>query len=113
MIQLYHNPRCGKSREAVQWLEDKGIEFEIIRYMDEDLTFDEVDELVALAGFNTIDLIRTQEKVWKEEFADKDLDDNELIYAIIEYPQLLQRPIAIHGDRGVIARPAEKISEIL
>jgi len=113
MIQLYHNPRCGKSREAVQWLEDKGIEFEIIRYMDEDLTFDEVDELVALAGFNTIDLIRTQEKVWKEEFADKDLDDNELIYAIIEYPQLLQRPIAINGDRGVIARPAEKISEIL
>ena len=113
MIQVYHNPRCSKSREALKWLDDRQISYEVIKYMDEPMTFDEVDELVALAGFHTLDLIRTNEKIWKEEFADKELDDNELIYAIIEYPQLLQRPIVINGDKGVIARPAEKIQEIL
>lgn len=115
MLIVYHNPRCGKSREALKWLDEHGILYQIKKYLDEPLTFDEVENLVQLAGFHTVDIIRTNEKIWKEKYADLDLDNNELIYAIIEEPILLQRPIVYNPekDEAVIARPAEKIKEIL
>lgn len=115
MLVVYHNPRCGKSREALKWLDEREIPYQIKRYLDEPLTFDEVEKLVELAGFHTIDIIRTNEQIWKDKYAALELDDNELIYAIIEDPILLQRPIVYNPvkDLAVIARPADKIQDIL
>lgn len=115
MIIVYHNPRCAKSREALKWLDERGISYVIKKYLEEPLTFEEVENLVDLAGFHTVDIIRTNEKIWKEKYAELDLDNNELIYAIIEDPVLLQRPI-VHNtnkDLAVIARPADRIQEVL
>ncbi|MFN3951855.1 MAG: ArsC/Spx/MgsR family protein [Thermaurantimonas sp.] len=115
MLIVYHNPRCGKSREALKWLDERGISYSVKKYLDEPLTFEEVENLVDLAGFHTIDIIRTNEKVWKEKYIGLDLDNNELIYAIIEDPILLQRPIVFNPEKdlAVIARPTDRIAEVL
>lgn len=113
MIQIYHNPRCAKSREALQYLQDKQLPHEVVNYMDEPFTFEELDELLEKLGMDPFELIRLNEQIWKDEFADKDMDDNELIYMLVEYPQLIQRPIVVNEDLAVVARPADRIEEIL
>jgi len=113
MIKIYHNPRCSKSREALQYLETKNLPHEVIKYMDEPLTFDQLDELLDELGMYPFELIRQNEQIWKDEFAEKDMDDNELIYLMVEYPQLIQRPIVVNDGAAVVARPADKIEEIL
>ena len=113
MIQIYHNPRCSKSREALQYLEEKQLPHEVVNYMNEPLTFDELQELLDKLGMDPFELIRLNEQIWKDEFADKELDDNELIFMMVEYPQLMQRPIVVNDEMAVLARPAHKIEEIL
>lgn len=113
MIKIYHNPRCAKSREALQYLEDKNLPHEVIKYMDEPLTFEELDELLEVLGMYPFELIRQNEQIWKDEFKDKDMDDNELIYLMVEYPQLIQRPIVVNDTLAVVARPADRIEEVL
>ena len=113
MIQIYHNPRCSKSREALQYLEEKQLPHEVVNYMNEPLTFDELQELLDKLGMDPFELIRLNEQIWKDEFADKELDDNELIFMMVEYPQLMQRPIVVNDEMAVLARPADKIEEIL
>lgn len=113
MIQIYHNPRCSKSREALQYLEEKQLPHEVVNYMNEPLTFDELQELLDKLGMDPFELIRLNEQIWKDEFADKELDDNELIFMMVEYPQLMQRPIVVNDEMAVLARPADKIAELL
>jgi len=113
MIQIFHNPRCGKSRAGVKYLEDKGVEFEIFKYLDEPITPDELQEVLGKLGKRPLELIRTKEDIFKEEFEDKELSDEEWILAMVEYPKLIERPIIINGDKAVIGRPAENIDSIL
>jgi arsenate reductase len=113
MIQIYHNPRCSKSREALQYLQDKQLPHEVVNYMDEPLTFEELEEVLDKLGMDPFELIRLNEQIWKDEFAEKDMDDNELIFLMVEYPQLMQRPIVVNGEMAVLARPASKIDELL
>nr|WP_319400315.1 arsenate reductase (glutaredoxin) [uncultured Carboxylicivirga sp.] len=113
MIQIFHNPRCSKSREGVKYLEDKGVEFEVFKYLDEPITPDELTEVLRKLGKRPMEVIRTKEDIFKEEFEDKELSDEEWILAMVEYPKLIERPIIINGDKAVIGRPAEKIDSIL
>ncbi len=113
MIQIFHNPRCGKSRAGVKYLEDKGVEFEIFKYLDEPITPDELQEVLGKLGKRPLEVIRTKEDIFKEEFEDKELSDEEWILAMVEYPKLIERPIIINGDKAVIGRPAENIDSIL
>ena len=113
MIKIYHNPRCTKSRQALQLLEEKGVAHEVVKYMDEPLTPAELSKLLAKLDIDAKDLVRTKEQIWKDEFADKEMDDEELILAMIEFPKLMERPIVEHGDKAVIGRPTEKILEVL
>jgi arsenate reductase len=112
MIKVYHNPRCSKSRSALKWLEDKGIEHTIIRYLDESLLPDELENLLDLLDITAEDLIRKNENVWKERYAHLDLSEDELIMVMIEEPRLMERPIVVHGEKAIIARPAEKLEEL-
>lgn len=113
MITIYHNPRCSKSREGLTYLEDKGVQYKITKYLDEPLTKEELTDILRKLNFKPIDLVRTKEEIWKELTKDKNLDDNEIIEAMIKHPRLIERPIIINGDKAVIARPAENIDTII
>ncbi len=113
MIKVYHNPRCGKSREALKYLDEKGLEYEVVEYMKEPLTAGQLEGVLEQLDMNADELIRTNEAIWKEEFKGKELDDEELILAMIEHPKLMQRPIVVKGNKAVVARPAEEIENLL
>jgi arsenate reductase len=113
-LAIYHNPRCSKSRETLQLLEDRHIDLEIIDYLEDPPTPEELKRIVAMLGVTARDLLRTTEQVYKDADLDDDsLSDEEIIEAICEYPALLQRPIVVAGDRAVIGRPPSKVLEII
>ena len=115
MITIYHNPRCRKSREALALLEERGIEHLVRLYLndEESMSAAEFQDVLDALDMDAIDLVRKNESVWKEEYKTLELDEDEIILAMIEHPKLMERPIVVNGDRAVVARPAEKIEEVL
>lgn len=113
MIKIYHNPRCRKSREGLQILENSGKDFEIIKYLEETPSVLELKDILKKLGYAPIDLIRKTEKIWKEEFKGKELSDNEIVQIMVDNPKLIERPIIIKNNNAVIGRPPEAILEII
>lgn len=113
MIKIYHNNRCSKSRCGVQALEESGKQFEIVKYLEDVPTKKELKHIIKLLGISPIELVRKNEKIWKENFKGKTLSDDDIIEAMIANPKLIERPIIINGDKAVIGRPTEKILEII
>lgn|SRR5690554_2973825 len=113
MTTLYHNPRCSKSRETLEILNEKGEEVNVIHYLKTPPTTDELRNLISLLKIKPIELIRTQEAEWKENFKDKNLSDDELIEAMIAFPKLIERPIVVKNSKAIIGRPPQKIIDIL
>jgi arsenate reductase len=112
-IKIYHNPRCRKSREGLEILENSGKEFEIIKYLDNIPSEKELTEIIKMLKITPTQLVRRNEKIWKENYKGKELSDAEIIKAMIENPKLIERPIVINNNRGVIGRPPETILEII
>jgi arsenate reductase len=111
---MYHNPRCSKSRQTLQILQAHGIEPEIIDYLDEPPDPQELKRIIGLLGVAARELMRTTEPVYKEaDLDDESLSDDEIIEAICEYPELLQRPIVIAGSKAVIGRPPTRVLDII
>lgn len=108
-MKIYHNPRCSKSRAGLQYLESKTADFEIVKYLDEGLSEKELAELIGKTGKKPFDFVRTQEKIYKENYKGKDLSDTEWIKVLAENPKLLQRPIIVEGDTAVLGNPPENI----
>ena len=113
MITIYHNPRCSKSREGVKVLETSGKEFEIRDYLKESFSEEELAALLDKLNMAPIELVRTEEKVWKEEYKHRDLSDAELIRVMVEHPKLIQRPIVEKDKRAVVGRPASNIEDLI
>ncbi|MGY5351498.1 arsenate reductase (glutaredoxin) [Wenyingzhuangia sp. IMCC45533] len=113
MIEIYHNPRCSKSRQGVAYLKERGVDFLVVKYLDNSLTEDDLTRIVKILDISPMDLIRKNEAVWKSEFRGKNLTDGELIKAMIINPKLIERPIVINNDKGVVARPADLIDKVL
>ncbi|MCG2611475.1 arsenate reductase (glutaredoxin) [Flavobacterium sp. SM15] len=113
MITIYHNPKCSKSREGVCFLEEKGIEFETFKYLDEKITKRELTSIIKKLKIKPIELVRTKEPLWKEQFANKELTDDEIINIMLKNHVLIERPIIINGRKAVIGRPIERILEII
>lgn len=113
MIKIYHNPRCSKSRQGVKYLEDKGLEFEVIQYLKDEFTADELKEVIQKLNIKPIELVRTKETIWKENFKDLELSDDQIIQAMVENPRLIERPIVVNKDKAVVARPTEDIEKVL
>ena len=107
---LLHNPRCSKSRGA---LELTGERVPVRFYLDDPLTYEELRELLAILGVRAIDITRTGEARFKELGLTGESDDETLLRAIAGNPILLERPILVRGGRAVIGRPPERVSEIL
>lgn len=112
-MKVYHNPRCTKSREALKYLDDKGVSYEVVEYMKDPLRPEEIEDMLDALGMSAMDLIRTNEAEWKDNFKGKELDEDELILAMIEYPKLMQRPVVMSADKAVVARPADEIDKVL
>lgn len=113
MIKIYHNNRCSKSRNGLQILEESGKEFEVVKYLDNIPSKEELTEVINLLNISPIELVRKNEKIWKEEFKGKDLSDAEIIDAMITNPKLIERPIVVNGNKAVIGRPPENILDII
>ncbi|WP_299157500.1 arsenate reductase (glutaredoxin) [uncultured Tenacibaculum sp.] len=113
MIKIYHNNRCSKSRCGLEILENSGKEFEVVKYLDNIPSKDELKEIINLLNISPIQLVRKNEKIWKEEFKGKELSDTEIINAMVNNPKLIERPIVINGKKAVIGRPPENILDII
>ena len=113
MITIYHNPRCTKSREGLCEIENLNQPFEIRKYLDEPFTKSELEDVIKKLNIKPIELVRTKESIWIENYKGKDLSDTQIIEAMLQNPKLIERPIVVNGDKAVIARPKEKINEIL
>lgn len=86
---------------------------EIINYLKDPVSFEELRDILNKLGIPAIDLVRKNEAIWKEKFKNKNLSETELIEAMITYPKLIERPIVVHGEKAVIGRPPEKIKDII
>jgi arsenate reductase len=114
MYTLYHNPRCSKSREALALLEQAGVPLTIVNYLDAPLDHTAVRALLAKLELTARDLLRQKEEAFRALGLDNPaLSEDDLVTAIVDHPRLLERPIVSHGQRAVIARPPERIQELL
>jgi len=113
MITIYHNPRCGKSRECLTFLETSNHKIEVVKYLENPLSYEELKSLLNKLGIPPMELIRTKESVWIANYKGKELSDEAIIQAMVDFPILMERPIVVYGEKAVIARPLEKIKTIL
>src|SRR6478752_2609970 len=113
MIQIYHNTRCSKSRCALELVEQSGKEFEVVKYLEDAPSVEVLKDIIKKLNIKPIELVRKGETIWKEQFKDKDLSDEQIINAMAANPILIERPIIINGDKAVIGRPPESALEIL
>ena len=113
MITVYHNPKCGKSRECIAFLEASNKTFEIVKYLDAPISKEKLTELIYKLGIPAIDLIRTKEPLWIKNYKEKKLSNEDVISAILNHPILMERPVVMFKNKAIIARPLSKIEEIL
>lgn len=111
---IYHNPRCSKSRQTLELLQQNGIEPDVVLYLEVPPTKKQLKELVKKLGINARDLLRSGEEEYKTlNLADSKLSDDELLVAMSAHPKLIERPIVVHGDRARLGRPPENVLELL
>ncbi|THD67809.1 arsenate reductase (glutaredoxin) [Robertkochia marina] len=113
MIKIYHNPRCRKSREGLQILEESGQSFEIIKYLENVPREEELKQVLQYLNMAPIDLVRKSESVWKENYKGKTMTDEEIIKAMTTHPKLIERPIVVKNSKAVLGRPPENIKSLL
>ena len=113
MIQIYHNSRCSKSRACLAFIEATGQEYEVVKYLETNPSFEVLQSIIKKLGIPPIALVRQKENIWVENYKNKDLSDDEIIQSMSANPILIERPIVIKGDQAVIARPLEKVQAII
>lgn len=113
-VTIYHNPRCSKSRQTLEVLRDKGIEPEVIDYINNGSQLSEIKILFKLLNLDSaLPMIRINETEFKDSGLSKDSSNEELFDALVQYPKLLERPIVITDKGARICRPPELVHEIL
>ena len=113
MITIYHNPRCSKSREVLEIIKNSGQEHKIREYLVEHVSKKELEDLLAKLHMAPIELVRTEEKDWKENYQDRDLSDDELLELLVAQPRLIERTFVVSDDKAVLARPPVRVHELL
>ncbi|MCP4273928.1 MAG: arsenate reductase (glutaredoxin) [Gammaproteobacteria bacterium] len=113
-LTIYHNPRCSKSRQTLQILQDNNQQPEIVHYLKTPLDKQQLQQLIRLLDCSVRDIIRTSEAEYKDNnLADASLSDQQLLDAIVETPKLMQRPIVVNGTKAAIGRPPESVLNII
>lgn len=109
---IWHNPRCSKSRETMSILESRGVETEVVKYLEEKLSVQSIKEVLKKLGISARELMRTKEEEYKSLGLKDEKDEEKLIEAMVEHPKLIERPIVIKGNKAVLGRPPEKVLEL-
>jgi len=112
MLTIYHNPRCSKSRQTLQLIEQANAEVTIVEYLKTPLNAEQIKEILHLLNAKPIEIIRTKEAEFKTQNL-QDADDDTLISAMVKTPKLIERPIVIKGNKACIGRPPENVLALL
>lgn len=112
MLKIYHNPRCRKSRETLQLINDQGEEVEIVEYLNEIPTVETLRSILKKLGLKPVEIVRKGEQIYKENFKGKDYDDEEWLKILHENPKLIERPIVVKGGKAIIGRPPSNVSQL-
>jgi arsenate reductase len=108
-MKIYHNPKCSKSRQTLAIIEGETSSFEIIEYLKNPLSEEEIIVLLSKLNIKPVELVRTQETIWKENYKGKVLTETEIINAMVENPKLIERPIVVKNNKAIIGRPPENV----
>ena len=112
-MKIYHNTRCKKSRAGLAYLQTKGVDFEVIEYLKNPLTEEQLKELLMLLDEKPVNIIRKQEAMYKAELKGKNFTDDEWVKIMVKNPKLIERPIVVNKHKAVLAQPPELIDTIL
>ena len=112
-MKILHNNRCSKSRCALEILENKGVEPEIIKYLENPLSETEIRDLLKKLNLPASAIIRKGEAIYKENYKGKEMTEDDWVEAMVKHPKLIERPIVIKGNKAVVARPPERVEELL
>jgi len=113
-IVIYQKPTCTTCRQVYNALKESGVDFDAVDYYTDPIPKTKLKELLRKMGIKAADLLRSKEPVYKTlKLAERDLTDNEIVELMVEHPDLIQRPIVEKGSRAILARPAERLKEIL
>lgn len=113
-LVIYHNPRCSKSRQTLQLIEEQGQTPEIVEYLKNPPSIDELKTVIAKLGVSARDIIRNKEAEYKEAGLDNsDLSEDDIIGKMVEFPKVIERPIVVNGEKAAVGRPPENVLAIL
>jgi len=113
-IKIFHNPKCSKSSMTMKLLTERGIQANIVEYLQSPPNKQELEDILAMLNIEPRQLMRTHESEYSENnLADESLSRNELIEAMVKFPILIERPIVISNGKAAIGRPPETVLEIL
>jgi len=112
-VQVWHNPRCSKSRNTIALLEEKGVDAEVIKYLDTPPSKEEIVDVLKMLGMTARELMRTKEDIYKELGLKDVTDEDTLIDAMVINPKLIERPIVIKNGKAAIGRPIENIITLI
>ena len=112
-MKIYHNPKCGKSRQTLALIQDSSKPVEIIEYLKNPPTENELRQILALLKIKPKELIRQKEEIFVRYYKDKTFNDEEWIKIMVENPILIERPIVVDGKKAIIGRPPERVRELL
>jgi arsenate reductase len=113
-VEIYHNPRCSKSRQTLQLLQEQGVEPQVTEYLKTPPDRETLEKILDMLGLEPRELMRTKEAEYKESgLDDPELSREQLIQAMIDQPKLIERPIVIKNGKAAIGRPPEKVLDIL
>ncbi len=112
-ITIWHNPRCSKSREALKILEENNCDKEVVKYLENNPSEQEIKNILKMLGLSARELMRTKEDIYKELQLKDINDENTLIEAMAKHPKLIERPVIIKGDKAIIGRPTSIVANFI
>ncbi len=113
-VIVYEKRTCTTCRNLHELLTERGVDFDRVEYHVEGISEERIRELLAMAGISAREALREREPLVAElDLARDDISDDELVPLMAEHPELLQRPIVVRGDRAVLARPLQRVNELL
>lgn len=110
-MKIYHNPRCSKSREALKLIRENGVEPEVVFYLKDAPSVSELKDILVKLHLNPGDIIRKEERLYKEKYKNMNFSDEEWLQVMSENPELIQRPLVIENNKAIICRPPENVLE--
>jgi len=111
-MKIYHNPRCSKSRQTLALIEEAGIKPEIVKYLENVPSKEELFDVLMKLNLKPTDILRKSETAYKEIIKGKRFGDEELVQIMLENPKLIERPIVVRGNKAILGRPPENVKDL-